>query len=57
MWSRPAPAPLIEDPAAIRAILDHFAKQGALEQANYRPKARGPPAVAAWAHQADTATR
>ncbi len=37
----------IEEPAAIRAILAHFAKRGALEQAHYRPAARAPPAAAA----------
>jgi hypothetical protein len=37
----------IEEPKAIRAILDHFAKHGALEPAHYRPAARAPPAVAA----------
>ena len=37
----------IEEPAAIRAILAHFAKHGALEQAHYRPAARAPPAAAA----------
>jgi len=38
----------VEDPRAIRAILDHFAKHGALPQAHYKPDARGPPrAVAA----------
>jgi hypothetical protein len=37
----------IEEPAAIRAILDHFEKHGAREQAHYRPAARGPPAAAA----------
>jgi hypothetical protein len=37
----------IEDPAAIRAILGHFEKHGALEQAHYRPPARAPPAAAA----------
>ena len=37
----------IEEPAAIRAILAHFAKHGALEDAHYRPAARAPPAVAA----------
>lgn len=36
----------VEEPAAIRAILDHFEKHGALEQAHYRPRPRGPPAVA-----------
>jgi hypothetical protein len=37
----------IEEPAAIRAILDHFERHGALEQAHYRPRPRGPPAAAA----------
>lgn len=37
----------IEEPAAIRAILAHFEKHGALEQAHYRPAARAPPAEAA----------
>lgn len=37
----------IEEPTAIRAILDHFAKHGAMEEAHYRPPARAPPAVAA----------
>ncbi len=32
----------IEDPKAIRAILAHFEKHGALEQAHYRPAARAP---------------
>jgi hypothetical protein len=36
----------VEDPQAIRAILDHFEKHGAREQAHYRPEARGPPAAA-----------
>jgi hypothetical protein len=36
----------IEEPNAIRAILAHFAKHGALEEAHYRPRPRGPPAVA-----------
>ena len=30
----------IEEPTAIRAILAHFEKHGALEQAHYRPAAR-----------------
>lgn len=30
----------VEEPQAIRAILDHFEKHGALEQAHYRPAAR-----------------
>nr|WP_254081861.1 hypothetical protein [Enterobacter cloacae]AKJ21423.1 Transposase [Enterobacter cloacae] len=33
----------IEDPKAIRAILAHVEKHGALEQAHYRPAARAPP--------------
>jgi hypothetical protein len=37
----------IEEPKAIRAILAHFAKHGALEAAHYRPGPRGPPAKAA----------
>lgn len=37
----------IEDPATIRAILAHFEKHGALEQAHYRPAARAPPVAAA----------
>ena len=37
----------IEEPNAIRAILGHFAKHGALEEAYYRPPARAPPAAAA----------
>jgi hypothetical protein len=37
----------IEDPAAIRAILDHFKKHGALGHAHYRPAARAPPPVVA----------
>ena len=36
----------IEEPNAIRAILAHFAKHGALEEAHYRPAARAPPVVA-----------
>ena len=36
----------IEDPKAIRAILAHFEKHGALEQAHYRPAARAPPPAA-----------
>ena len=37
----------IEEPTAIRAILAHFEKHGALEEAqHYRPRPRGPPAVA-----------
>ncbi|MFN9192191.1 MAG: hypothetical protein ACK5V2_00470 [Pseudomonadota bacterium] len=36
----------IEEPKAIRAILTHFARHGALEAAHYRPAPRGPPAVA-----------
>jgi len=41
----------IEEPAAIRAILGHFTKHGALEEAHYRPRPRGPPAVAACARR------
>ena len=37
----------VEDPTAIRAILDHFENNGVLEHAHYRPRPRGPPAVAA----------
>lgn len=37
----------IEEPKAIRAILDHFAKHGVLEEAHYRPAPRAPPAAAA----------
>jgi len=37
----------IEEPTAIRAIFAQFAKNGALEQAHYRPAARAPPAMAA----------
>ena len=37
----------IEEPTAIRQILAHFEKHGALEQAHYRPAARAPPAAAA----------
>jgi len=37
----------VEEPTAIRAILDHFAKHGAMEAAHYRPAARAPPAEAA----------
>ena len=36
----------IEDPKAIRAILAHFEKHGALEQAHYRPAPRAPPPAA-----------
>ena len=36
----------IEEPNAIRAILGHFEKHDALEEAHYRPRPRGPPAVA-----------
>ena len=39
----------IEEPTAIRAILAHFDKHGALEEGHYRPKPRGPPAVVACA--------
>jgi len=37
----------IEEPNADRAILGHFEKHGAREQAHYRPAARPPPAAAA----------
>jgi len=37
----------IEEPTAIRAILAHFEKHGALEKAQYRPAPRAPPAYAA----------
>jgi len=37
----------VEDPHAIRAILDHFAKHGALPHAHYRPEPRGSPAAVA----------
>jgi hypothetical protein len=37
----------VEEPQAIRAILAHFEKHGALEEAHYRPAARAPPAEAA----------
>ncbi len=37
----------IEEPNAIRAILAHFARHDALEEAHYRPGPRGPPAAAA----------
>ena len=36
----------VEEPHAIKQILDHFAKHGALPQAHYRPEVRGPPAAA-----------
>lgn len=36
----------IEERTSIRAILAHFEKHGALEQAHYRPAARAPPAQA-----------
>jgi len=43
----------IEEPTAIRAIparghpcLAHFEKHDAMEEAHYRPRPRGPPAVA-----------
>jgi len=45
--NRPRIVASIEEPKAIRAILAHFAKHGALEPAHYRPAARAPPAVAA----------
>lgn len=37
----------IEEPAAIEAILAHFAKHDALDEAHYRPGPRAPPAAAA----------
>ena len=37
----------VEEPTAIRAILAHFEKHGALKKAHYRPAPRAPPAVAA----------
>src|SRR5690606_38581939 len=37
----------IEEPTAIRAILAHFEKHGAREEAHYRPAARAPPGGAA----------
>jgi len=37
----------IEEPIAVRAILAHFEKHGALKKAHYRPAPRAPPAVAA----------
>ena len=36
----------VEEPNAIRAILAHFDKHGARENAHYRPRPRGPPAAA-----------
>ena len=36
----------IKEPTAIRAILAHFEKHGAREEAHYRPAARAPPAAA-----------
>lgn len=36
----------IEEPEAIRRILDHFGQQGALPQAYHRPQARAPPGLA-----------
>lgn len=41
----------VEEPTAIRAILDHFEKHDVLEQAHYRPAARAPPAAAACARR------
>ena len=35
----------IEEPTAIRAILAHFEKHDAMEEAHYRPAPRGPPTV------------
>jgi hypothetical protein len=37
----------VEEPSAIRAILEHFARHGALPQAHFRPKPRASPAVGA----------
>lgn len=37
----------IEEPAAIQAILAHFAKHDALDEAHHRPGPRAPPAAAA----------
>lgn len=37
----------VEEPQAIRAILNHFEKNGVLEQAHYRPRPHGPPVAAA----------
>lgn len=37
----------VAEPTAIRQILAHFEKHGALESAHYRPAPRAPPAVAA----------
>lgn len=37
----------IEEPAAIRAILAHFARHDALEEAHYRPRPGAPPAAVA----------
>jgi len=37
----------VEKPTAIRAVLAHFEKLGALEKAHYRPGRRAPSAVAA----------
>jgi len=37
----------IEQPIAVRGILAHFEKHGALKKAHYRPAPRAPPAVAA----------
>ena len=33
----------VEEPTAIRQILEHFDRHGALPQAHYRPAARVPP--------------
>ena len=43
----PSACTAIEEPIAIRAILVHFEKHDAREQAYYRPAARAPPAEAA----------
>lgn len=37
----------VEEATAIRKILAHFEKHGALEQAHYRPAQRAPPAMVA----------
>jgi len=50
----------IEEPIAIRAILAHFAKHGALEKAHYRPAPRAPPALTAGhpvGHEAEGETK
>ncbi|WP_227650662.1 transposase, partial [Klebsiella pneumoniae] len=40
-------SPASRNPPAIRAILAHFEKHGAREEAHYRPAARAPPVQAA----------